>query len=89
MFSDTCGLQLLFKEQVLELMFIGLELFHAYATGRLVVAFGDGVNDVANHPLELRALVGGGRLCAVDEGSDALQVVAGGIILDGAHLGVD
>jgi hypothetical protein len=48
MFSDTCGLQLLFEKQVLELIFIGLELLHACAKGRLVVALGDGVDDVAD-----------------------------------------
>jgi hypothetical protein len=34
------------EKQVLELIFIGLELFHAYAKGMLVIALGDGVDDV-------------------------------------------
>ncbi len=36
------------EKQVLELIFIELELLHACAKGRLVVAFGDGIDDVAD-----------------------------------------
>jgi hypothetical protein len=46
MLSYSCGLYLLLKQQVFKLMFIGLELLHACAKGRLVVALGDGVDHV-------------------------------------------